>query len=131
MNVINCPRCGRMFSKDQHPICKECMKAEEEKFEEVRLFVKDNPHCSAQEVSEACEISVKRLMHYVREGKLEISQGMAELITCSKCGRPIKSGRMCERCVKSTTSVLESIVANAASNATEAKKVAPGGMFTK
>jgi len=132
MGATNCPKCGKIFTKVNDPICKECMKAEEEKFEEVRLFVKEHPDCSPQEVSDACDISIKRILYYVRQGKLDISQGIDGLITCSKCGRPIKSGRMCEKCIKSTTSALEGIVA--ANSAASAPKVDASktktGMFT-
>lgn len=132
MNAINCPRCGRMFTKINLPICKECEKAEAEKFEEVRLYVKENPHSSAQDVSEKCEVSVKRILQYVRDGRLEISQGMEGLNTCTKCGRPIKSGRMCERCVKNTSSALASIIADATprDNPAGKEKQGQGGMFT-
>ncbi|MCL2187138.1 MAG: flagellar protein [Defluviitaleaceae bacterium] len=124
----NCPRCGKMFSREDSPICKDCVKAEAEKFEEVRLFVKENPLSSAQEVSETCGVSVKRLLHYVREGKLEIATGLEGMINCSKCGRPIKNGRMCDRCAKGTASALEGIMAVNKAQA-EAKKNTTG-MFT-
>jgi NMD protein affecting ribosome stability and mRNA decay len=126
MNAINCPRCGRVFTKVAAPICNDCEKAEAEKFEEVRLYVKENPHSSAQEVSEKCEVSIKRILSYVRDGKLDISQGMEGLITCSKCGRPIKSGRMCERCVKNVSGALSDMISVSVSN----KGSKQGGMFT-
>jgi ribosomal protein L32 len=129
MNATNCPRCGRIFTRISAPVCKDCEKAEEEKFEEVRAYVKENPHSSAQEVSEKCEISVKRILQYVRDGKLEISVGMEGLATCSKCGRPIKSGRMCERCIKNLTGTLSDMVSTA-SAAKESQKDTIG-MYTK
>jgi ribosomal protein L32 len=114
MNAQNCPRCGRIFTRITSPVCKECENAEKEKFEVVRAYVKENPHSSAQEVSEACDVSVKRLLQYVREGRLEISQGMEGLATCSKCGQPIKSGRMCQKCTRNMTSALSGMMSVAA-----------------
>jgi ribosomal protein L32 len=124
--ATNCPRCGKIFTKVSSPICKECEKAEIDKFDEVRLYVKENPNSSAQDVAEACEVTIKRLLHWVREGKLDISEGMADLNLCSKCGRPIKSGRLCDRCAKNTANAIAGMVAVGAA-ASEAKKV---GMFT-
>jgi ribosomal protein L32 len=124
--LSNCPRCGRLFAKTNAPVCVDCVKADGEKFEEVRLYIKENPNSSAQDVSEKCEISVNRIMHWVREGKLELSVGMGELNLCTKCGRPIKSGRLCERCAKSTANAIAGMVAVGAA-AAESKKV---GMFT-
>ena len=128
MNASNCPRCGRIFTRVSAPICSDCEKADVEKFEEVRVYVKENPHSSAQEVSEECEVPIKRLLHWVREGKLEISEGMAELNLCSKCGRPIKAGRLCDRCAKNTASAITGMVA-VGKAAADAKKD-KGGMFT-
>ena len=98
MEATNCPRCGRMFMKISKPLCPDCEKADEEKFEVVRAFVKENPDCTIHEVSKECEISVKRIMKYVREGQLEVSKGMQDAITCTKCGKPIDKGSMCEKC---------------------------------
>jgi len=117
----NCPRCGRIFTRVHAPICADCEKIEADKFEEVRLYVKENPHSSAQEVSEKCEVPVKRILHWVREGKLEISEGMQDMNLCTKCGRPIKTGRLCERCAKNTASAISSMVAVGAA-AAEAKR---------
>jgi len=122
-----------MFTKTLSNICKDCEKAEVDKFEEVRLYVKENPHSSAQEVSEKCEVSVKRILQYVRDGKIDISQGMEGLITCSKCGRPIKSGRMCERCTKNIAGALTDMISVAtAVKEKESSGSSPkqSGMFT-
>ena len=99
MEPSNCPRCGKVFMRFREPICESCIKVEEEKYEDVRAFVKENPNRTIKEVSEACGVSVKSILRYIREGKLEASTGMHGEVTCSKCGVPISSGRMCKRCV--------------------------------
>ena len=99
MEPTNCPRCGKVFMKLREPICPDCVKAEEQNFEEVRAYVKEYPNRSINEVSEATNVSVKRILRYVREGKLEATAGLQSDIKCSKCGIPISSGRMCKKCV--------------------------------
>jgi ribosomal protein L32 len=96
---MNCPRCGKLFMRQNAPICEPCVKEEDEIFETVRLFVKENPRCSMNEVSEACDVPLKRIKQYIKDGKLDATEGMAKDVTCSKCGRPILSGRMCSACV--------------------------------
>jgi len=128
MFATNCPRCGKLFTRTGPPVCPECVKAEAEKYEEVRLYVKENPHVSAQVVSEECNISIKRILHYVREGKLELSEGMADLNLCSQCARPIKAGRLCEKCAKSTANAIADMVAVGA--AANEKKTGQPGMYT-
>lgn len=99
MNAMNCPRCGKIFVKISSPICDKCVKEEEEIFEKVRTYVRENPNQSIQEICEACEVTTKRVLTYLRDGRLEASQGLQSESSCSKCGKPIRSGRMCESCV--------------------------------
>ena len=99
MEPTNCPRCGRIFMKIREPICPTCVKEEELKFEDVRAYVKEHPNRTIREVSEQCNVSVKSILRYIRDGKLEASSGMHGEVTCSKCGVPISSGRMCKKCI--------------------------------
>ena len=99
MGAANCARCGRMFVRMNKNICPDCVKIEESKFESVREYVKENPNCTLQEVSSVCDVSSKRILQYVKDGRLELSTGMQGDLTCSKCGKPIRIGRLCEKCI--------------------------------
>lgn len=99
MEAKNCPRCGKVFVQIREPICEACVKEEEEIFENVRQFVRDNPSKSIKEISEECGVSTKRILQYVRDGLLEATVGLQSEVSCSKCGKPIRTGRMCETCV--------------------------------
>ena len=99
MEPKNCPRCGRIFVKIRDPICDPCMKEEEQIFEKVREYVRENPDSTIKEICDACEVTAKRILSYLKDGRLEASKGLQGESLCSKCGRPIKSGRMCEKCV--------------------------------
>ena len=109
METINCPRCGKLFLKFIEPICPPCVKEEEEIFERVRLYVKEHPNCSIKEASDACDVPVKRILKYIRDGKLEASHGMAGEITCGKCGKPILIGRMCDICANEASSQVKTM----------------------
>ena len=98
MEPKNCPRCGKVFMRIREPICPSCVKVEEEKFETVRAYVKEHPNRTIKEVSDACGVSIKSILRYIRDGKLEASAGIQSEITCSKCGIPIPTGRMCKKC---------------------------------
>ncbi|MCL2216212.1 MAG: flagellar protein [Defluviitaleaceae bacterium] len=102
METKNCPRCGRVFVQIREPICDRCVKAEEEIFEKVREYVKENPNLTIKEVSEQCDVSTKKILQYIRDGRLEAGQGMKGEIVCSKCGKHIFIGRMCETCILET-----------------------------
>jgi hypothetical protein len=51
-----------------------------------------------KQLSDDTNVSVKRITQYIRDGRLEISHGMAGEIICTQCGRPILTGRFCEQC---------------------------------
>jgi len=99
VEALNCPRCGKIFVKIRDPICDACMKKEEEIFEKVREYVKENPNQTIAEICEACEVTTKRILSYLRDGRLEASTGLQGESVCSKCGKPIRTGRMCEKCI--------------------------------
>ena len=44
MDVRNCPKCGKMFHDTGDGICQNCMKEEEELFQTVRAYIKENPN---------------------------------------------------------------------------------------
>lgn len=107
MNAMNCPRCRRVFVKRLDPICPTCVKEEEEIYDKVRDYVKRNPDKMIKEVADACDVSIKRILAYLRDGKLETSSGMQGELTCTKCGKPILTGRMCEKCILETNFELQ------------------------
>jgi len=99
MDMRNCQLCKRVFTYAGSPICPDCARADNEVFEAVRLYVKEHPENSLAQVSSATEVSIKKIMRYVKEGRLEISKGMQGEFLCENCGKPISKGRYCPRCL--------------------------------
>jgi len=98
LTATNCPRCGRVFTKIRNNVCPACEKIEEETFNVLKAYIEENPLCNMGQLSEATKVPIKRITQYIRDGRLEISQGMQGEIACSTCGKPIKTGRYCEAC---------------------------------
>ena len=99
MEMANCPKCGKLFSKTSSPLCVECSKVEEELFQKVKKYLEDNPNSSIQEISTANGISPKKVLRYLKEGRLEISNGLKGVLRCTQCGKSISSGRFCDKCI--------------------------------
>jgi len=100
MDIANCPRCGKLFSRMSSPICELCEKEEEQIFQKVKQFVEENPNSPLETVATETEVSVKKIMKYLRDGRLEISSGMGNgTLKCDSCGKPINRGRYCDTCV--------------------------------
>lgn len=99
MDVRNCRGCGRLFNfMGGAPLCEACKKKLEEKFQEVKAYLEENPNSSVETVSEELDVSVKQIRQWIREERLSLSVAGADGIVCEQCGAPICSGRFCEKC---------------------------------
>ncbi len=99
METKNCPRCGKLFQYINSPICDLCRKEEEEAFESLKSFLKDNPGCTLTEISVATGVSTRKITRYLKEGRLEITKGLHGVLTCNECGKTILTGRYCPQCL--------------------------------
>jgi len=110
MEARNCPKCGRMFYYNgKSPICEACEKKEEETFEIVRLYLKENPGSKLSEVSKETGVSAKKITRYLREGRLEVTDGMGDILRCIKCNAPIRTGKYCSSCAAKLSKGLNSL----------------------
>lgn len=97
--IRNCPRCGKIFSYTGRPICNRCIETEENEFKIVKEYIYDHPGATIPEVSQETEVSVEKIMRFLREERLEIKSENSNLVLeCERCGRAISSGRFCENC---------------------------------
>lgn len=103
MDVRNCKRCGKIYNYTGSGVCNNCLRQEQEDFEKVREYLFNNPNSTTAEVSEATGIELKVISRFLKEGRLEadyIKMSDDSELSCEKCGKPIKSGRFCEICVR-------------------------------
>ena len=76
------------------------MKKLEQKFQDVKEYLRQNPDSSISKTATENDVSVKQIKQWIREERLVISNGVAEGIVCENCGKPINTGRFCEACKK-------------------------------
>lgn len=113
MEIRNCEKCGKIYRYDGSKICMDCRREEENEFLRVKEYIYDNPGSTIQLVSEETEVSTKKIFRYLREGKLEIKDNNNNLVLdCERCGKPIKSGRFCEKCTIELERELKGAVAS-------------------
>ncbi|MDD6327606.1 MAG: flagellar protein [Eubacteriales bacterium] len=102
MELMNCRNCKLLFNyitgEYLCPVCKQML---EDKFEEVRRYIEDNPGKNIKEVSDNCDVTVKQLKKWVRESRLVFSDDSLVGLECERCGRMIHSGRFCNKCAGS------------------------------
>ena len=98
MDVRNCKNCGKLFQYVGKPLCPACNKKLEDKFFEVRDYIYENPTANMSQVSEEMEVPIQQIKKWVREERLILSEASLDGVLCEHCGRPITSGRFCDKC---------------------------------
>lgn len=108
VEIANCKKCGRLFQQiSSKRICPECERAIEDKFEEVREYIRDHPDVSMMEVSREMEVSVEQIKQWVREERLLFTNAEGSGIQCVMCGIPIATGKYCAKCKEKMAHSLE------------------------
>lgn len=111
MDVRNCKNCGRLFNYiGGQAICQSCKKKLEDKFQEVKDYLDENPHATISQVSEDMDISTKQIKQWIKEERLSLSEATADGVVCEHCGKPIRSGRYCDKCKMKLQDTLSSAI---------------------
>lgn len=99
MDVRNCKSCGKLFNYiGGNPICTECAKGLEVKFDEVKQYIYDHPGAGIQEVSEEMDVTVAQIRKWLKEERLSFSESSEIALECERCGKRILTGRFCKLC---------------------------------
>lgn len=99
MDVRNCKKCGKIYKYDGFNMCLKCRQEEEEEFKKVREYIYDNPSATIPIISEDTGVNTKKILRYLREGRLAIKNNNNNLIlACERCGVAINTGKFCEKC---------------------------------
>lgn len=98
MNVRNCKTCGQIYAYDGFDTCLKCRRKDEEDFKKVKEYLDEYPGANISEVEEETGISSKKIIQFLRQGRLEIGDETNVILGCERCGTSIKSGRFCDKC---------------------------------
>ena len=111
MNVKNCKRCGKIFNYVVGPvICPQCQEERENKFQEVKKYVRDNPGVDIIQVSEECDVDTNQIRQWIREERLQFADDSPIKIACEGCGAMIGSGRFCDKCKTNLNKEIKSMI---------------------
>ena len=121
MDIVNCPMCGKLFTKINHQLCPACQKEDEEAFQAVRKFADENENCTIGALAEGAGVSEKRILRYIREGRLEVTGGMRGDVRCKMCGRPIAKGNYCDSCAIDINQSIHNVLAKSNNDSHGAK----------
>lgn len=124
MDVRNCRSCGKLFNYmgQGRSICPACVEKLEEKFFQVREYVRDNKNAGINEVAEANDVEVGQIKQWIREERLAFSSDSPIGIECENCGTTIKTGRFCKNCKDKLSNGLAGSIAKPKAIEPERKK---------
>ena len=99
MEIATCKSCGRLFNvMGRVRICPACKAGLEDKFQDAKKYLDENPNTTIERLSKECEISVKQIREWIREERLSFREGSGCGINCELCGAMILTGRFCNVC---------------------------------
>lgn len=111
MEVMTCKSCGRLFNYMGGPkMCVNCQRKLEDKFQDVKKYLDENPRATVSQVADDMDVSVKQIKQWIREERLTLSEASMDGITCEHCGTPICSGRFCDKCKVAMQNTLSSAI---------------------
>ncbi|SHO49476.1 flagellar protein [Anaerocolumna xylanovorans] len=99
MDVRNCKNCGKLFNYiGGQPLCPTCMKALDDKFDQVKEYIYDHPRAGVQEVAEENDVTTMQIHKWIRDERLSFTEDSMVSLECEMCGASIRTGRFCKSC---------------------------------
>ena len=98
MPLSNCPRCGKTFNRlPSSKICPDCHEVEEQQFERVYAYLRDNPGVHIPKIASDTEVPERLILEWFRTRRL-LAKEPSVSWPCERCGAPVREGRLCQRC---------------------------------
>lgn len=102
VELKTCAICHRVYSaRTSIDFCPNCQIYLENKFREVRNYIREKKNANTADVLEACHVSQEQLHQWIREERIEYREPAKIGISCISCGDMITKGYYCEKCKKS------------------------------
>lgn len=128
-NYKKCKMCGKIFASTGGSECPQCIMDTEKKFGLIKEYLYNHPDATVVQISEATEVEEKMILHFLKEGRLEMKSADGSL-RCEKCGVSITSGRMCNNCMNSLSNALSSVLPQKETPAEKERKTRTGSGVT-
>lgn len=95
-----CKVCKKLFhSLKEEKICPDCKEEQADEFRKVKQYIREHKGAGIEEVSQACEVSHKQLLNWVREERLYFDDAAKVALPCLRCGKGISMGKYCNECL--------------------------------
>ena len=99
--LVNCPNCNEIFVKNKfRDVCPKCWKQEEEDYNTVYQFMRkrENRAATIEQVVMQTGIKEELILKFIKKGRIQITHFPNLGYPCDRCGRVIRTGKLCEKC---------------------------------
>jgi len=96
-----CKECGgvMVFVGVGEYHCENCKAIDYDDYGKARNYLEHHPGATAAEVEMYTGVSQKAIRNLLKEDRLEITADSVAFLKCELCGRTIRSGRYCSKCL--------------------------------
>jgi hypothetical protein len=98
MTYYNCKKCNKIFNYIRGPIL--CYKCDEEVFNQIKIYLKENPDATTSNISQNLNIPIKIIEDYIKDRRLMNLRSVNDNL-CPLCGNINNSNnKYCDKCMQ-------------------------------
>jgi hypothetical protein len=98
LRVAHCSVCGNIFQMNMRGICSNCSAEEDTYINSIEKTLIRNRQMNIDELAQAAEIPRKKILSFIRKGKIRLFDYPNLADECDVCASPIRKGTMCHKC---------------------------------
>jgi len=97
---VACQRCGGKLTQVSRGTysCVDCGQEEYDSYQKVRNYLDKEGPRSATQIMRATGVPRATIEYFFKDERLEIPMASSIRVACEKCGAPIRTGVLCDRC---------------------------------
>jgi predicted amidophosphoribosyltransferase len=101
--VINCPRCNKIFRKNNRSQCPDCTRELDSALARCMVYLRRNHKADEEQIVHETGVPASYIQAWIKDGRLLISDYPSLNYPCSSCGKPIRKNKMCFQCLTKFT----------------------------
>jgi flagellar operon protein (TIGR03826 family) len=98
LNLLNCPRCDKVYVKNNRNLCPVCIKIYDEECERCNKYLREHRLITIEELGKATNVEVAQIVRFIRDKRISIASTPNIRYGCETCGTPIREGNLCTPC---------------------------------
>jgi predicted amidophosphoribosyltransferase len=107
--VINCPRCNKIFQKSNRNQCPDCTRELDAALARCLDYLRRNHKAFEEQIVEDTGVPASFIQTWIKDGRLLINDYPNLNFPCSSCVKPILKNKMCVDCLTRFTQDLNKL----------------------